>query len=144
MIVINPYIVFKGTCEEAFNFYKEVFGGEILFMGRYKDVPQESKRFFPNALDEKIMHATLQINRQVTLMGNDSPEAIEQPKGVAADGYYLYMSTDSKDDAYRVFDELSVEGKITLPIAPTFWSTHYGMVIDKFGIHWKITFDAGQ
>jgi PhnB protein len=113
-------------------------------MGRYKDVPQEGRRFYPNALDEKIMHATLQINRQVTLMGNDSPDAKEQPKGAAAAGFYLYMSTDSKEDAYRIFDELSVEGKIILPIAATFWSTHYGMVIDKFGIHWKITFDAGQ
>ena len=139
MITLNPYLVFKGTCEAAFNFYKEVFGGEIIYMGRYNDVPEESRQYFKGLPGEKIMHATLKINAEVTLMGNYTLETNEQSKGAIADNFYLYIRTENLEDAYRVFNELSAGGKITMPIAPTFWSTHYGMVIDKFGIHWKIT-----
>jgi len=144
MIKLNPYLVFKDTCEDAFNFYKVVFDGEILFMGRYKDVPQENRKLFPSSLDDKIMHATLQINPETVLMGCDSVEAYERSKGAFENTFYLYISTESKEDAYRIFNELSAEGKVTMPITQTFWSTHYGMVIDKFGIHWKITFDPNK
>ena len=140
MITLNPYLSFKDDCEEAFNFYKAVFDGEILFMGRYKDVPQEHRQLFPGIADEKIMHATLQINANTTLMGCDSIETNEQSK----DNFYLYISTGDQDEAYRIFHELSAGGEIILPISQTFWSTHYGMVADKFGIHWKITFDPNK
>jgi len=85
MITLNPYLVFKDNCEDAFNFYKIVFGGEILFMGRYKDVPQESRQFFPGAPDEKIMHATLQINKETVLMGCDSIDSS------FSGSFYLYI-----------------------------------------------------
>lgn len=144
MITLNPYLVFKDNCEEAFNFYKTVFGGEILYMGRYKDVPPETRQFFPLSPDDKIMHATLQINAETVLMGNDSAETYERAKSAFINNFFLYISTGDEAEAYRIFNELSTEGTITMPIARTFWSTHYGMVTDKFGIQWKITFDPGK
>jgi PhnB protein len=62
MISLNPYLVYQGNCAEAFTFYKSVFGGESLYIGRYKDAPEEARKFFPNAHDESVMHATLQID----------------------------------------------------------------------------------
>jgi PhnB protein len=138
MITLNPYLVFKDNCEIAFNFYKVVFDGVILFMGRYKDVPPEHRQLFPGIADEKIMHATLQINANVTLMGCDSTETNEQSN---TNNFYLYISTSNQDEAYRIFNELSAGGKIIMPISQTFWSTHYGMVADQFGINWKITYE---
>ena len=142
MIALNPYLVFKDNCEEAFNFYKSVFDGDILYLGRYKDVPQADKKLFPMSMDEKIIHATLKIDCKTTLMGCDSIEAYEQPTTAFFNNFYLYISTDSQEEAYRIFNELAVEGKIIMPISQTFWSTHYGMVTDKFGISWKITFSG--
>ena len=140
MLTLNPYLVFKDNCEDAFNFYKVVFNGIILFMGRYKDVPQEHRQLFAASTDEMIMHATLQINTNTTIMGCDSIESYDSSK----DNFYLYISTETQDEAYRIFNELAMDGKIIMPISQTFWSTHYGMVIDKFGISWKITFDPGN
>ena len=142
MITLIPYLVFNGNCEDAFNFYRSVFGGEILFMGRYKDVPPADQRLFPAAADEKIMHASLQLNPETILMGCDSIETKEQPPQVAPTPFYLYIRTGSHEEAFRIFDELSAGGESTMPITQTFWTTNYGMLVDKFGIHWKIAFDA--
>jgi len=144
MLSLNPYLIFNGNCEEAFHFYKKVFGGEVLYMSRYKDVPTATRHFFPGSTDEQIMHATLQINEETILMGNDSVDTFKKSKGVFINMFFLYISTETEADAYRIFDELSVEGKITMPMAQTFRTTHYGIVTDKFGISWKITFEAGQ
>lgn len=141
MITLNPYLVFNGNCEEAFNFYKEVFDGEILFMGRYKDVPGRDRNLFPNSTDEQVMHATLRINAETVLMGNDSGESYGKSNAPIINNFFLYVSTGNKEEAYHIFDNLAKNGKIIMPIAETFWSTHYGMVTDRFGISWKITFD---
>jgi PhnB protein len=69
MITINPYLVFRGNCEEAFNFYKSVFGGEFQFIGRYKDLPATERQNFASLRDEKIMHVSLPIARETILMG---------------------------------------------------------------------------
>jgi len=144
MITLNPYLIFKNNCEEAFDFYKLLFGGEFLYIGRYKDVPQADRQLFPISLDEKIMHASLQINTKTVLMGCDSIETFEQSTTALVNNFYLYISTNSQEEAYRIFNELSAKGKIIMPIDRTFWSTHYGMVTDKFGIHWKIIFTPEQ
>jgi len=143
MTTLNPYLVFKDNCEEAFNFYKVVFGGVILFMGRYKDVPQGDKKLFPLSADEKIMHATLQIAPNTVIMGCDSMETYQGSTG-SANNFYLYLSAASRGEAYRIFNELSEGGQATMPIGETFWSTHYGMLADRYGIRWKITFDPDK
>jgi PhnB protein len=139
MISLNPYLVYQGNCAEAFNFYKSVFGGESLYIGRYKDAPEEAKKFFPNAHDESVMHATLQIDERTIIMGNDSADLSDGSAGPISIDFYLYIKTDDPKEANRIFNELSVGGKIIMPIVQTFWSPCYGILADKFGIHWKIT-----
>jgi PhnB protein len=141
MITLNPYLIFKDNCEEAFHFYKAVFDGEILFMGRYKDVPEGARQWYPGSTDEQIMHASLQINAGTVLMGNDSVDTYKRSNGAFTNNFFLFISTEDQANAYRIFDELSVGGKITMPMTKTFWSADYGMVIDKFGVNWKITVD---
>lgn len=139
MISVNPYLVYKGNCEEAFNFYKTVFGVNNLYIGYYKDVPEEARKFFPNALDENVMHATLQIDEKTVIMGNDSADTTTQSTTPFPRDFYLYINTDEPKEAIRIFNELSAEGEIIIPIAQTFWSPCYGVLTDQFGIHWKIT-----
>lgn len=135
-------MIFKGNCEEAFYFYKAVFGGEILYMGRYKDVPEAARQWPSGSTDEQIMHATLQINAGTVLMGNDSIAPYETSNGVCTNNFFLFVSIENKIDANRIFDELSLGGKVTIPMSTTFWSSGYGIVIDKFGINWKITVES--
>jgi PhnB protein len=139
MISVNPYLVYQGNCAEAFTFYKTAFGGESLYIGRYKDAPEEAKKFYPNAHDENVMHATLQIDERTIIMGNDSADLSAQPPTSSSRDFYLYLNTDNPKEAIRIFNELSVGGKIIMPIVQTFWSPCYGILADKFGIHWKIT-----
>ncbi len=75
MTTLNPYLVFKGNCEDAFNFYKSVFGGDFRYIVRYKDVPQTDRQIFPLEADEKIMHVSLPVSTETILMGCDSTEA---------------------------------------------------------------------
>jgi uncharacterized glyoxalase superfamily protein PhnB len=95
MISINPYLVYNGNCEEAFNFYKKVFGSESLYIGHYKDAPGEAKKFFPNARDENVMHATLQIDETTGIMGNDSADISERAPIPFSRDFYLYLKADS-------------------------------------------------
>jgi PhnB protein len=139
MITLNPYLVFKDSCEAAFNFYKLVFHSDNLYIARYQDVPETAKQFFPMSEDAKVMHATLQINTQTSLMGCDNLKTYEQSTTGFVNNFYLYISIDSNEEARRIFDELSAEGQVIMPISQTFWSSYYGMLTDKFGIHWKIT-----
>ena len=139
MISIHPYLVYKGNCEEAFHFYKKVLGGGSLYIGHYKDVPEEARKFFPKAHDEHVMHATLKIDETTVIMGNDSADLSEPSAMAFSRDFYLYLDTESPEEAIRIFNELSVGGKITIPITPTFWSPCYGILTDRFGIHWKIT-----
>ena len=75
MTTLNPYLSFDGNCEDAFGFYKSVFGGEFQFIGRYKDVPQKDGDIFPSEVDNKILHVSLPISKETILMGCDSPSA---------------------------------------------------------------------
>jgi len=139
MISFSPYLVYNGDCEEAFNFYKTVFGCESLYIGRYKDVPDEARKFFPNANAEHVMHATLQLNERTAIMGNDNPDIDERSLSSVPRDFYIYLDIDLPEKATRVFNELSDNGQIIVPIAHTFWCNCYGAVTDKFGINWKVT-----
>lgn len=139
MISLNPYLVYNGNCEEAFNFYKSVFHGADLHTTYYKDAPREAKKYFPNAPDENVVHATLKIDENTFIMGNDNADPSLPSKKPFSNDFYLYVNTDNPKEAIRIFNELSVAGRVILPIAETFWSPVYGILIDKFGIHWKLT-----
>lgn len=136
MTTLNPYIYFNGNCEEAFNFYKSVFKKEFTYVGRYKDVPKKDRHIFQEA-DEKIMHVALPISTETILMGADNIEVNRET--MRNSSFSLIFYTDSKEEADRLFAELSERGQIKVPMNTTFWNSYYGLCIDKFGISWKIT-----
>ncbi len=139
MSSLNPYLVYHSNCEEAFRFYKEVFLTADLHLTYYKDAPEDAKKFFPSALDENVLHATLKINENMVIMGNDHADPSAQSAKPLSIDFYLYVDIDSPKEAVRVFNELSVGGKVIMPIVETFWTPVYGILTDRFGINWKIT-----
>ena len=141
MTTVNPYIYFNGNCEEAFNFYKTVFQKDITYLGRYKDVPQADRQIFC-VVYEKIMHVSLPISNETVLMGSDNTEAHNEM--LTYSNFSLVIHTEGKEEADRLFNELSKSGQIKMPINLTFWGSYYGICIDKFGIMWKVTVEAGH
>lgn len=138
MTTVNPYLYFNGNCEEAFNFYRSVFNSEFKYLGRYKDVPEADRALFSDH-EDKIMHVSLPISRETTLMGADSAQLFRQ--GIAAAHFSLSINTDRKEEADRLFAGLAEGGQIKLPMNETFWGSYYGILTDKFGINWKVSFE---
>jgi PhnB protein len=141
MTTINPYLTFNGTCEAAFTFYKSIFGGEFPYIGRFKDMPV-SEGCEPLAAEEgeKIMHVSLPISAETTLMGSDSSEAFGHVT-VVGNNFSISINTNSATEADRLFNGLSADGIITMPMNKTFWGAYFGMFTDKFGINWMINHD---
>jgi PhnB protein len=136
---INPYLNFKGNTEEAFNFYKSVFGGEFYMVMRFKDTPEADKV----AENEKdmIMHISLPIGGDGTiLMGTDALESMGQ-NPVSGNNFHLAIDAESKEEADKIYKALSAGGKQTMPMSETFWGAYFGMLIDKFDIRWMISYD---
>lgn len=143
MAAINPYLVFNGNCEEAFLFYKSVFGGEFPYIGKFKDMPPaEGIPVLSEADGNKIMHVTLPIGDGSVLMGSDSNSA----SGEVAFGENISISinTKSKEEADKLFNGLSAGGTVTMPMSQTFWGAYFGMFADKFGINWMVNFDENE
>ncbi len=134
MATINPYLNFDGNCEQAFNFYKSVFGGEFTELNRFSEMPDTST--FSPADAQRIMHITLPIGGDTVLMGSDNPPGISG----AANGSNIHISIQTTDDAEtdKLYHGLSAGGQITMPLTQTFWGARFGMWTDKFGIHWMI------
>jgi len=142
MAAVNPYLTFTGNCEEAFNFYKSVFGGNFPYVGRFKDMPPIPDKPIPADQGEKIMHISLPIGNTI-LMGSDSSEAFGHVS-VIGNNFSISVNTDSEDEANKVFNGISAGGTVTMPMNKTFWGAYFGMCIDKFGIAWMINFDYNQ
>jgi PhnB protein len=136
MATVNIYLSFKGDCEEAFSLYKSVFGGDFPYIGRYKDMPQDSGACPPADLD-KVMHISLPISKETVLMGCD---AIEAPGRdiITGNNIAISVSAASKDEADSVFNGLAAGGMVTMPLNQTFWGAYFGMLTDKFGINWMV------
>ncbi len=137
MTTINPYLTFNGNCEEAFNFYKSVFGGEFPYVGKFKDMPDNPNYPVPEADREKIMHISLPISKETVLMGSDTSEAFGKST-IEGNNFSISINTDSVEEVTRIFNELSAGGKIKMPLEKTFWQAYFGMFVDKFGIHWMV------
>ncbi len=138
MAQINPYINFNGNAEEAFNFYKSVFGGEFTMIKRFKDL---SIPDFPVAEKEanKIMHIALPIGKN-SLMANDVPEILGQVNE-NENRSKICINTESREEADTLYDGLSAGGTIEMPIGDSPWGTYFGMFRDKYGIEWMVEFD---
>jgi PhnB protein len=139
MAKLNPYLTFNGNCGEAFNFYKSVFGGEFMYIGKFKDMPPMPGQTLSAEDGERIMHVSLPISNETILMGSDSNPAM----GQVSIGQHISLSigTDSKDEADKIFNALTAGGKITMPLQDTFWGAYFGMLIDKFGFIWMVNYD---
>lgn len=135
MLTINPYLNFKGNTEEAFNFYRSVFGGEFTAVNRFKETPHGQN--LSESDGEKIMHISLPIGNNITLRGTDALESMGQTLTVG-DNYHLSIETKDKDEADKIFNALSVGGEIKVPLQDMFWNAYFGMFIDKFGISWMV------
>ena len=138
MALMNPYINFNGNAEEAFNFYKSVFGGEFAKIMRFKDISDPG---YPVAEKEanKIMHIALPIGKNI-LMANDVPESMGKVNE-NENRSKISISAKSKEEADKLFSGLSVGGIIEVPIGDSPWGSYFGMFRDKFGIEWMVDFD---
>jgi PhnB protein len=143
MAQVNPYLNFKGNCEEAFNFYKSVFGGEFPYVGRYKDMPPAEGSHATEIDGEKIMHMSLPISKETTIMGSDVGGEWAQ-KTVFGDNMQLSVNADTEEEAHRIFNGLSAGGRVNMPLEKTFWGSLFGMFTDKFDINWMVNYDYNQ
>lgn len=140
MALINPHINFNGNAEEAFTFYKSVFGGEFAKLVRLKDLA--SPEFPVDEKDEnKILHIALQVGGNM-LMGNDVPEFMGRVNE-NENRSKISISTESKDEAERLFNGLSAGGAVEMPMADSPWGSYFGMFRDKYGIEWMVNYEQG-
>jgi len=138
MATINPYLNFDGNTEEAFNFYKSVFGGEFINLTRFKDTPEGSK--IPPEAAEKLMHISLPIGKSNLIMATDAIEAVGN-KFIPGNNMALSLAADSREEADKLYAGLSAGGTIESPIGEMFWGSYFGMFTDKFGVRWMVSFD---
>lgn len=144
MTALNIYLNFNGNCEEAFNFYKSIFGGEFSYIQRFKDMPpQEGMPPIPKDMLGKILHVSLPISKYHILMGSDTGGEWA-PKYQQGNNFSISISADSKQDADRFFSKLSEGGQVVMPMEKVFWGEYFGMLTDKFGINWMISFPIEQ
>jgi PhnB protein len=143
MTTVNVYLTFNGNCEQAFNFYKSVFGGDFPYIGRYKDMPPDGGKKPDPKEAERIMHVSLPISKETMLMGSDTGGewAANYSQG---NNFSISINTDSKEQADKLFSGLSSGGKVTMPMNKTFWGDYFGMFTDKFGINWMVSFNEAQ
>lgn len=138
MTTINPYINFNGNAEEAFNFYKSVFGGEFQSIIRFKDL--DSAEFpVPENDADKIMRITLPIGPNA-LIANDVPAALG-PVNENENRSKISVNTDSLEEATKIFDGLSQGGSVEMPLDESPWGTHFAMFRDRYGIEWTIEYN---
>jgi len=138
MAQLNPYIHFNGNAEEAFTFYKSVFGSEFASFVRFKDF-STSEFTAPESETNKIMHVSLPIGGSV-LMGSDVPEFMGRVNE-NENRSKISISTESKEEADKLYNGLSAGGKVEMPIADSPWGSYFAMFRDKFGIEWMVEFD---
>lgn len=138
MALINPHLNYNGNAEEAFNFYKSVFGGEFVKIIRFKDLSNED--FIVSEKEaNKIMHIALPIGNNI-LMANDVPE-IMRKTNERENRSKISISAESREEADKLFNGLSTGGEIEMPISDSPWGSYFGMFRDKFGIEWMVDFD---
>lgn len=142
MTNINPWINFNGNAEEAFTFYKSVFGSEFTKIIRFKDL-SNSEFPVPEAEENKIMYIALPIGAGSILIGNDVPEFMGKVNE-SENRSKISVSTDSKEEADKLFNGLSVGGTIEGPMGDSPWETYAGMFRDKYGIEWIIEFSSAK
>lgn len=146
MAKVNVYLNFPGNTEEAFLFYKSVFGGEfdggIMRMG---DVPaQPGDKPLSGADKNLVMHVSLPIMGGFCLMGTDAVESMGQPAVKFGNNVYINLQPDSREETDRLFVALSAGGKVDMPMQDMFWGDYFGSLTDKFGVQWMFAYSKEQ
>ena len=139
---INPYLHFNGNAEEAFDFYRSVFGGEYARVVRFKDMPMGEHPIAESEAN-KIMHIALPIGKGDVLMASDVPEFMGKVNE-NENRFKISISPDSREEADKLFNGLSAGGKVEMPIADSPWGSYFGMFRDKYGIEWMVDYDARE
>ena len=142
MATINPHINFNGNAEEAFTFYKSVFGGEFAKIIRFKDLTSPEFKVAEKE-ENKIMHIALSIGKCNMLMGNDVPEFMGKTNENEIRSK-IAITAESKEEADKLFNGLSAGGQIEMPIADSLWGSYFGAFRDKYGIEWMVDFDPND
>ena len=137
MANINPHVNFNGNAEEAFNFYKSVFGGTFTTVKRFKDLASVDFPI-PEHEADKIMHIALPIGNTF-LMGNDVPEAIGRTNE-NENRSKIVINAETKEEADKIFNGLSTDGQIEMPMEDSPWGSYFGMFRDKYGVEWMVEF----
>jgi PhnB protein len=131
-MLVQPYVFFDGRCEEAIEFYRTALGAEVVMLMRYKDAP-ESGAMTPPGSGDKVMHAQLRIGDTAVLASDGRCQG-----NTSFNGFSLSLTASSGADAERIFSALSDGGQVQMPLAKTFFSSHFGMVTDRFGLPWMV------
>jgi PhnB protein len=139
MATTNTYLNFNGNCEEAFTFYKSVFGGEFNYIGRFGEMPESEEYKVPETDKNKVMHVSLPIGSSI-LMGSDCG-AEWAPSFKQGNNFSVSISAGSKEEADNIFNALSAGGKVTMPLADTFWGDYFGMITDQYGVNWMMSYN---
>lgn len=137
MAAINPYLNFPGNTEEAFNFYKSVFGGKFTTLVRFKDTPEGGR--VPDGEKDKIMHVALPIGKGNVLMATDALDSMGH-KLTFGNNLHISIQAGSKEEAERLFNGLSTGGNVIVPLADAAWG-YFGMFKDRFGVQWMVNYD---
>lgn len=140
MAKFNTYLNFNGNTEEAFNFYRSVFGGDFAGIMRWKDMPRCDEMGSMSDDDKnKIMHMALPLGGDQILMGTDALKSTGEV--TMGTNIHIVIGPDSKEQADQYFNALSEGGKTTMPMQDTFWGAYYGMLTDPFGVQWMINYE---
>ncbi|MEX2535116.1 MAG: VOC family protein [Trueperaceae bacterium] len=140
MATASTYLNFNGNSEEAFNFYRSVFGGEFLNLIRFSDVGDMADGNRLTGADrDKIMHIGLKIGKNSLLMATDALESMGQSLTMG-NNFYIYLEADSPEEADNLFDALAAGGKVEMALQRTEWAEKYGSCADKFGVQWMVSY----
>jgi PhnB protein len=140
MTTVNIYLTFEGDCLKAFEFYRSIFGGEFSYVGKFSDMPlQEGQPPLSESMKDLIMHIGLPISTETALLGSDTGGEWA-PSVTKGNNFSISVDTDSKEKAASIFINLAEGGQITMPLNTTFWGSYFGMLTDKFGISWMISY----
>ncbi len=134
---MNPYLSFNGQCEAAFKFYEHCLGARVGAMFRYAGTPLADQ--VPGDWQDKVMHGSVTIGGQELMGGDVGPANYEEPKG-----FSLSLQMKDTSEAERIFQELSQDGRIVMPLEKTFWAARFGMLVDRFGIPWLINCEGSE
>jgi len=140
MAQLSPYIHFNGNAEEVFSFYKSVFGGEFAKVMRYKEIASEQFPI-PEQDANRIMHIVLPIGKGSALKGSDTA-SILGPVSENDNRNAIYITAESREEADRLFNGLSANGKVEMPMEDGPFGSYFGMFTDKYGVEWMMEFTS--